>query len=283
MPARGKRACDDPTDAPDARRAHGAPDAKRARVASVPNPDASLRSISRIDMSCDDELDVPDPLPPHHFSWLFAGKPKSGKTNLIMNLITQPNRYYHQKFNRIYFFSKSIHTVDKRLNLPKERIITTFDFATLDRVLTELEQANKIFKAKTEGQPHNLIVLDDVVSKFKRDVDELQAMVFNRRHYHLSVIMVTQVYNKIPLELRKCCDTLSIFYTAHRKEVRDLYEEFLGHLTKDQMDAMWRYVFDRPHVFLFIRADIVPAMDGLYKNFDQIIMEQDAEADTICL
>lgn len=252
-------------------------------ISLVRNPDESLQKIAQVDMSCDSDLDVPPPLPPHHFCWMFVGKPKSGKTNLIMNLIAMKNKFYHQQFNRVYFFSRSFHTVDQRLNLPKERIITTFDFETLHAVLDEIEQSNKIFAAKNDDQPHNLIILDDVVASFKRGVEELQAMVFNRRHYHLSVMMVTQVYNKIPLELRKCCDTLSVFYTAHRKEVKSLYEEFLGHLSKEQMDQLWKYVFDKPFMFLFIRADIVPAMDGMFKNFDKLVMQPDINNSHICL
>lgn len=242
-------------------------------ITSQPNPDKSLQTITKVDMSCDSDLDVPFPLPPHHFCWMFVGKPKSGKTNLIMNLIAIPGKFYHRQFNRVYFFSKSLHTVDSRLNLPKERIINTFDYETLKRVLDELEQANKIFSAKTDEQPHNLIILDDVVSHFRRGAQELHSTVFNRRHYHLSVMMVTQVYNQIPMELRKCCDTLSIFYTAHRKEIHTIHEEYLGQLDKHQLEQLIDYVFDKPHQFLFIRADIVPAMDGLFKNFDQIIME----------
>lgn len=247
-------------------------DQPRSGITSTPNPDLSLRKITKVDMSCDDDLDVPYPLPPHHFAWLFVGKPKSGKTNLIINLITRKEELYHKQFNRVYFFSKSFHTVDKRLEIPKERVITTFDFETLHGVLDELESYNDSFSATNDAQPHSLIVLDDVVSKFKKGIDELQAMIFNRRHYHVSVMIVAQVYNKVPLELRKCCDTLSIFYTGHRGEMRNIWEEYLGHLTKEQVFELWDYVFDREFMFLMVRADIVPARNGLFKNFDQITL-----------
>ena len=242
-------------------------------ITSEPNPDSSLRKICQVDMSCDAELDVPYPLPPHHYCMLFDGKPGSGKTNLIYNLIAMPGKFYHRKYNRVYFFTHSAHTINARINLPKERIIEKFDFETLHSVLDEIQDANKIFKARNDDQPHNLIILDDVVAEFKRGIHELKAMVFNRRHYHMSVIMVTQVYNQIPLELRKCCDTLVIFNTSNGKEVHTIHEEFLGHLTREQLKAMWKYVFDQRHNFLFIRADIVPAMEGMFKNFDKIVME----------
>ncbi len=244
-----------------------------SKITLYKNPNPDMSDINKIDMTCDSELDVPYPLPPHHSAWLIVGKPGSGKTNLIMNLLNRENKYYHRKFNRIYFFSRSLHTISEALKLPRERVISTFDFPTLNRVLGELEEANKIFKVQKDDQPHNLIVLDDVVSSFRRDVDELQKMVFNRRHYHMTVMTVTQVYNKVPLELRKCCDTLVLFYSPHRKEVRNIWEEFLGHLSKEQIDTVWNFVFDKMHQFLFVRSDIVPASDGMFKNFDQIKLE----------
>jgi hypothetical protein len=66
--------------------------------------------LSKFDFSCDDVDDsIPKPLPQTlNFFMLIAGKPASGKTSLILNLIAKNNRCYNKKFDKIYIFSPSL-------------------------------------------------------------------------------------------------------------------------------------------------------------------------------
>ena len=69
-------------------------------------------NISKFNFSCDDEdLTIPDPLPKKSFSLLITGRPGSGKTNLLLNLITKRGKCFNRKFDKVYIFSPSLATI----------------------------------------------------------------------------------------------------------------------------------------------------------------------------
>ncbi len=70
-------------------------------------------TLSKLEFSCDDVDDtIPAPLPNQlNFFMLISGKPQSGKTSLILNLICKNNKVYNKKFDRIYVFSPSLITL----------------------------------------------------------------------------------------------------------------------------------------------------------------------------
>ena len=69
--------------------------------------------ITKFDFSCDDIDDsIPAPLPRSlNFFWLISGKPGSGKTSKILNLLCKRGKMYNKKFDRIFLFSPSLSTM----------------------------------------------------------------------------------------------------------------------------------------------------------------------------
>ena len=69
--------------------------------------------IKKFNFSCDDIDDtIPEPLPRSlNFFWLISGRPQSGKTCLILNLICKRGKMFNKKFDRIYLFSPSLSTM----------------------------------------------------------------------------------------------------------------------------------------------------------------------------
>ena len=66
--------------------------------------------ISKFNFSCDDIDDsIPKPLPQIlNFFMLVCGRPGSGKTSLILNLICKRGKMFNKKFDKVFVFSPSL-------------------------------------------------------------------------------------------------------------------------------------------------------------------------------
>ena len=146
-------------------------------------------------MKCDDDgLNVPYPLQRSNFFYIISGSPGSGKTNLLLSLISKKSKFYCNMFHKIYFFSNSHHTIGRKLNLPKDQIIPGFNEAALEKVLAT-EQ--KEFDDLEEGEDPNkiLIVFDDVVSQISKNMKSMLKLAYNRRHLSGGLSMIIDYHN----------------------------------------------------------------------------------------
>tara|TARA_R110002126_G_scaffold121486_1_gene263068 strand:+ start:858 stop:1619 length:762 start_codon:yes stop_codon:yes gene_type:complete len=231
--------------------------------------------ISKFNFSCDDEdLTIPEPLPRKSFSMLIIGKPGSGKTNLLLNLITKRGRCFNRKFDKVFIVSPSLATIkdeDPFELLPEEQ--------KYDKPTTEnLEKILSIIKDSGEKV---LIILDDVIAETRgaghAQVENLlQKMFFNRRHLcgangSASIIATSQTYNKICPKLRKSASHLICFENRNKKEQENLFKEVILIPEKEYNDVL-KYTFDKKHNFMYI--DTTKKEDEmLHKNFNKLIID----------
>jgi stage III sporulation protein SpoIIIAA len=70
--------------------------------------------VGKFKFTCDDaDPTIPKPLPQMGgFAMLIVGKPRSGKTNLLLNLTTKAHKNFNRKFDRVYLWSPSVHTME---------------------------------------------------------------------------------------------------------------------------------------------------------------------------
>jgi AAA+ ATPase superfamily predicted ATPase len=209
--------------------------------------------LSKFKFSCDDIDDtIPLPLPQMlNFFMLICGRPGSGKTTLILNLVAKRGKLYNKKFDKIFVFSPSLMTLKDNPfeDLPDEQT---------DTELTEelLERSLDIIKDSGEKV---LFILDDVVNDIKRTSaiqNTLSRMLMNRRHLagsggSCSFIITTQVYNKIPAPIRKTASHIIIFHTKNKKELDTIFDELIIIPQKDFYEIL-KYCFDKKNNFLYI-------------------------------
>ena len=121
-----------------------------------------------------------------------------------------------------------------------------------------------------ENKMSSLLIMDDVTASLKNlDVQMLlKKLIFNRRHYRLSIICLVQSYNSLPLTIRKTISNLACYKPRNKKEMSAIWEE-LVFLDKETGEALQRFVFDKPYSFLFACADT----NELYKKFDRILIK----------
>ena len=226
--------------------------------------------VSKMRMTCNDcGHDVPFPLQRSNFFYIISGNPGSGKTNLWLNLISRRKWAYNQQAHKVYIFSNSLHTIKKKLKLPDEQLIHGFSPESLQEVLDAEEEEESQLE---EGEESNRIIMifDDVVTQIKKHIQPMLKLIYNRRHIGggCSVMLTTQKFNKIPLELRAVASGIFFFNTKNKAEIDALFREYIA-LSREEFMKVLKFVFDAPHNFLYINLEL-PGDKSLFKNFNQL-------------
>ena len=226
--------------------------------------------LSKFNFSCDDKDEtIPKPLPQMlNFFLLVNGRPGSGKTSLILNLIAKRGKLYNKKFDRVFVFSPSLTTMANNPfeDLPENQLHTDLNEANLTEALEDIRDSGEKI----------LFILDDVVNDMKKSAEVqniLSKMLMNRRHLagsggSTSFIITTQVYNKVPAPIRKTASHIIIYHTKNKKELDTIYDELIIVPIKDFYDIL-KYCFDKKHHFVYI--DVDKSYDKMFhKCFNQL-------------
>ena len=247
-------------------------------------PNQSLTCIPKVSMEVDDTSDlaykVKKPLPAKSFALYITGQPGSGKTSALLGmLLSRPSkkspdkpRFYYRYFDHIYLISNSLQTLPlDKLMLCPERVHNEFCDTTLQSIIeTEREGPNL----------NNCLIIDDCI----RDITnskEMAKLILARRHATqnpceegqagMAVMITSQVYNWLPLGLRKNMSHLMIFRTENQRELNSIKKEVMADLSDVQADNVMKTAWSKPHSFLFIDAS-KPTKDRYYACFDKIIV-----------
>ena len=235
-------------------------------------------TLSKIEFSCDDiDESIPAPLPQQlNFFMLISGKPASGKTSLILNLVCKSNKVYNKKFDRIYVFSPSLITLkdDPFGDLPDEQLFSELTANDLEKVLEDIKDTGEKI----------LFIMDDVVNDMKKSgvLTVLNKMLMNRRHLagsggSCSFIITTQIYNKVPITLRKTATQVILYSTKNKKEIDTIFDELIL-IPKDDYYQILKYCFDKKHNFIYI--DINKSHDKMFhKCFNELSFKSKNELD----
>jgi len=226
-------------------------------------------TLSKIEFSCDDVDDtIPAPLPNQlNFFMLISGKPQSGKTSLILNLICKKNKCYNSRFDRIYVFSPSLITLkdDPFEELPDNQKFSELTPQDLEQVLKDIENSGEKI----------LFIMDDVVNDMKKNgvLSILNKMLMNRRHLagsggSCSFIITTQIYNKVPITLRKTATQIILYSTKNKREIDIIFDELIL-IPKEDYYEILKYCFDKKHNFIYI--DVNKPHDKMFhKCFNEL-------------
>ena len=241
-------------------------------IPRVPCPIDSLKSLP---------YKVKPPLPAKSFALYIVGTPGSGKTNLWQSLLLshptrkKPNipRFYYRYFDIVHIISGSLDTLPvKRFGLDGSQLHNQYS----DELLYELIDGFK------EGEnTNNLIVLDDVIKDLKRS-KILSKCILNRRHCThnaeeedhggLSVLITSQKYTLLPLEVRNAMSHVVVFKSSNTTEIRRIKEELMADLTPQEQEGVLEMAWKEPYSFLYI--DLYrPKTDKYFVKFNRIVFD----------
>lgn len=226
--------------------------------------------IKKFGFTCDDiDESIPKPLP-QTLNWfmLICGKPGSGKTTLLLNLICKRGKNYNKKYDRIFVFSPSLITLkdDPFEDLPDDQKFQELDTEILEAVLEDISGTGEKI----------LLIMDDVVNDMKKSASLqtlLGKILMNRRHLagaggSVSVIITTQVYNKIPAPIRKTASQIFIYHTKNKKELETIFDELVL-IPKQEYYDLLKYTFQKKNDFLYI--DVNKEFNRMFhRNFNEL-------------
>lgn len=214
--------------------------------------------------------------PPHPHMIGFSAPPGSGKTNVIINLLTNPLAF-KKFFHLVYCIIPTFYNDPKwkALNIPEDQVMTQFDPAAF---VSLLEDHNK---AEGNGQNHRLLfIFDDAIANkelFNNNKDSiLNKLAFNRRHWNASVWVVTQSYKMVPRNIRTNMSSWVFFATGNSSEKDRIFEEMQGLLPDEAMEWIWDDATAEPYSFLFVNCMHPERRARYWKRFEYRYAVEDA-------
>ena len=231
----------------------------------------NLRIIPPV-MLCDKDLGdkVPLPLPNRAHFMAIIGSAGSGKSSFAISLLKQngENKMYRKVFHDIFLIvpPASLASIKSNVfrNHPEDKI---FPELTSDALQYIKERALE----NAEHDYNTLIIIDDQTVHLKQKAVEsaLRDLIYNRRHYHISIWILAQSYNQIPLSIRKTLSHFALFKPRNKKEAENIFEELIF-LPKEDSEAVMRHVYKEPHDFMFGVTD----SGKLHRNFNELELEE---------
>lgn len=206
---------------------------------------------------------------------VFVGKSKSGKSNLMVNLLSKGKKdgvrqSYKKVFHDIIIVSPSLKSFKNNIfeDIDEEKQFDKLNFDTLDFIDTFTEM-------NADLEKNTLVVLDDVGSSLRVNERFLGLQTQKHRHRRTTWFIVAQKYRDLPTSIRANLSALYLFRPISLKELDAIYEELLP-FNKKNLIQFINWVFDTKYNFLYIDMSLEKSSSPIYyKNFKRIIFNND--------
>lgn len=185
---------------------------------------------------------------------VLCGKSGSGKTSLLISMLTCKN-IFKKTFNNLLVYMPKHSRASLKKNIFDENLDSSKLFDALD--YKNLSIGYEMIKLYSENDESTLLILDDCGS-FLKDYSNNQLLLDicnNRRHYHCTIICLVQVYNSIPLNIRKGINDIIIFYRPNINEINNIFQELLEEHDKDKIKEIFDYIFDEKYNYMVLDTD----------------------------
>ena len=214
---------------------------------------------------------------------VFVGKSKSGKSNLMVNLLSKGKKDgIRQSYKKVYH---DVIIVSPSLKSFKNDIFEDVDdekkFEVLDR--TTLEFIDSFTEMNADLGKNSLVILDDVGSSLRLPGNERYLALQTQKHRHRRTTwwVIAQKYRDLPTSLRANLSCLFLFRPVSLKELDAIYEELLP-FNKKQLIPFINWVFDTKYNFMYIDMSLEKSNQPIYhKNFKKILFNNNNEESTL--
>jgi hypothetical protein len=222
-----------------------------------------------------------DIIPRHSSSVIFNGRSGSGKSNLLINLLSRPEFYGRTKpkdeksqyFDLIFLFSPTAAGGDdlvRFLKIPEKRVFTQMDTKILDNILKT--QKDLIAEKGLEKSPKILIIFEDIQSNNGRIMNSPSFLkcFIQARHLNVSTFLLGQSWTRTPRACRLQANNI-FFFPSSGSEVELLVKEFCPpHTDKKTFQKLVEHATKEQYNFLSINMRCPPEK-RFRKNLDTIL------------
>eukprot|EP00873_Tetraselmis_striata_P000215 jgi/Tetstr1/420479/TSEL_011592.t1 len=219
-------------------------------------------------MRCDRPIaeGIQPPLPDRSFFMGIMGTPGSGKTSFAVSLLTDKNAY-RGKFNHVELVlpASSLASIGNKAIQHHDKVHNDLDYETLEGIHQRAEE-------HTKDDETTLVLIDDFSASLKQnDLQKLfKHIVLARRHLRMSIMMISQTYNSIPLNLRKNLSWVAMFRPVNKAEYRGIFSELIW-MEEKKADALMAWLFHEPYDFMLL--DVTRNL--FHRRFDQIAIKEE--------
>jgi hypothetical protein len=219
-------------------------------------------------------IELPEPLlglnPEKGFLLCFCSPSRSGKSNLIVNLLfnlfNQKGKPYWRNIIWVSPSSAYDETLQKIREIDDEDYEITFinEISNMDAVIKGVEDSMKErLNEDKEAGIKSILILDDCVGLMK-NAHKLEALCSRYRHLNgMSMIITSQIFKGIPVMPRSNCTGWILHLTHNEGDRKKMSEELSGKF-KD-FDKHYEEATMAPYNFLFCDME----RSKLYHNFDE--------------
>ena len=210
-------------------------------------------------------------LPRHAFAILVSAPPRSGKTNMLVNMLLNPAFDWINKFDKIIWISPSILT-DKTAK-PVLEIANDEDNPLSEKMKIftgdDIDNMDELIKLIIEEQDENpeqetLVILDDCLGKMKNN--SFSRLYTRYRHKNISMLAISQMFKGFDTTCRACASGLILYKTHNEGEKQKILEELAGY--PDAEDA-YAEATDKKHSFLWVNNET----KQLWRNFEELLYD----------
>jgi len=199
----------------------------------------------------------------------LVGRPGFGKTSMAISLIAQKHPKIYRKTHHHILVLMPLNSIGSlKINpfgvLPPENIYGELNDDSISEIYDRIDEFSK-------NSEKTLLFIDDMTADLKRTKhiqDVLKRIIYNRRHLKTNIILTSQSYVNIPLDIRKNITNL-IMFKPPKKEMELLFSELIES-KKDMFDDIMNIAYDTKHNFLFVN---IPSQ-RMFKNWDEIIITE---------
>lgn len=213
-------------------------------------------------------VDSEDVLPMGSRIFAIIGPKGSGKSSIVLSLLTSKKSPFRRYFDNILLVSPTAKYDDKMRPLQEEVDSEGKYWESLNEQTAEemIELLNELNTGKKK--PQNLIILDDCTQSFPtgKKPSKITSLFTNSRHLKTSIWVITHKYTSMPPVFRNQLDSLFIFRTNSKIEI----EGFKRDLNCDEsvFEENLKKATEEPHSFLFV--NLTGGKCKMYKRFDEL-------------